>query len=494
MTDTPVGEEIEEPGPPPGFSVSAFCAPESRKFILITAILASSLGFIDGTVIAIALPAIRAGLEASLSQAQWINNAYLLPLGALILLGGALGDRFGLVRIFSRGIMIFVAASLVCAAAPNPEIMIGARVVQGIGAAMMVPGSLALIARAYPEAERGRAIGIWAAASALTTALGPILGGLALSLGGPEMWRAIFAVNLPIGGLAIWLILTKVAHDPARPDHPLDLPGAALITLALGLIALGLTAAAEGHGAVRPGITLAGVAVLAAFIAWEARSPSPMVPLTLFKNPGFAIANLATFLIYFSFSTMVFFLPMTLIAGWGLDAFLASATFAPLSVFIPLLSARAGTLAGRIGPAPLIASGAGLMALAYFGLIFALPTEEFLTRLMPVMAVLGVGMALIVAPLSTAIMAGAPGDRAGTASGINNAVSRVSGLIAVALMGSLIGALYAGAGGPASFGALSDLPGHGTAMITALQTICGICAGVAGLAAVLALRFIPRPG
>ena len=488
--------DTEKPGPQPGFSASAseFCAPQARVFILLAAILASSLGFIDGTVIAIALPAIRAGLGATLAEAQWINNAYLLPLGALILLGGALGDRFGLVRIFTLGIAMFVLASLACAAAPTPELMIAARGVQGIGAAMMVPGSLALIARAYPEAERGRAIGIWASAAALTTALGPILGGLALSLGGPELWRAIFAVNLPIGGLALWFLLTKVMRDPARPDHPLDLPGAALITTALGLIALGLTAAAEGHGAVQPLPVLGGAAAFAAFLLWEARSPHPMVPLTLFRNPSFAMANLATFLIYFAFTTIVFFLPMTLIAGWGIDEFLASATFAPLSVFIPLLSTRAGTLAGRIGPGPLIAAGAGLMAVAFLGLIFALPTQAFLTRLLPVSAVMGFGMGLLVAPLSAAIMAGVPPDRAGTASGINNAVSRVAGLIAVALMGSLVGALYLQSGGSASFGALSDTGGHAAAMIAAMQLICGLCAGLAALASACAWWFIPKPG
>lgn len=488
MADHAVGHDNQKPGPAPGF-----CAPEARIFILISAILASALGFIDGTVIAIALPAIRAGLGASLTEAQWINNGYLLPLGALILLGGALGDRFGLVRIFASGIGLFVAASLICAAAPDAQMMIAARVVQGIGAAMMVPGSLALIARAYPEEERGRAIGIWAAASALTTALGPILGGFALSLGGPEMWRAIFAVNLPLGGLALWFILTRVTRDAPRPDHPLDLPGAALITVSLGLIAFGLTAASEGHGEIRPGLALAGGAVLFAFIAWEARAPMPMVPLALFRNPSFATANLATFLVYFAFTTIVFFLPMTLIAGWGMDAFLASATFAPLSIFIPLLSTRAGAMAGRIGPGPLIAAGAGLMALAYLGLIFAIPTQEFLTRLLPVTAILGVGMGLLVAPLSTAIMSGVAADRTGTASGINNAVGRVSGLVAVALMGSLVGRFYTQAGGTDSFGVFSQAQTHTPAMIEAFQSLAGICAVLAAVAAILAWWFIPKP-
>ncbi|MEM6610458.1 MAG: MFS transporter [Pseudomonadota bacterium] len=479
---------MQKPGTQPGF-----CAPEARIFILIAAILGSALGFIDGTVIAIALPAIRAGLGASLVEAQWINNGYLLPLGALILLGGAFGDKFGTARIFAAGIAVFVVASLVCAAAPTTQIMIGARVVQGIGAAMMVPGSLAMIARAYPEAERGRAIGIWAAASALTTALGPILGGLALSLGGPEMWRLIFAINLPLGGLALYLILTRVGDDPTRSAAPLDVVGAALITAGLGLVAFGLTAAAEGHGDVRPLPVAAGFAAIAIFVFWEARARAPMVPLSLFQDRGFAMANLATLLIYFAFSTIVFFLPMTLIAGWGLDEFLASAAFAPLSVFIPLLSAQAGKLADRIGPGPLIGAGAALMTLAYLGLVAIMPSQEFWTRLLPVTAVMGAGMGLVVAPLSTAIMGGAPSALAGTASGINNAVGRVAGLVSVALMGTIVGAAYLRLGGTDSFGVFSDAPGHGAAMIAAFQTLCWLCAALSALAALLSWLVIPRP-
>ncbi|MEM9319903.1 MAG: MFS transporter [Pseudomonadota bacterium] len=478
---------IQKPGHLPGF-----CLAENRKYILVAAVLASSLGFIDGTVIAIALPAIRSGLGASLVEAQWINNGYLLPLGALILLGGALGDRLGVARVFATGIAIFVAASMICALAPNTPVMIGARVIQGFGAAMMVPGSLALIARAYPEAERGRAIGIWAAASALTTALGPLLGGLALSLGGPEMWRAIFAINLPFGALALYLLLTRTTRDAGQAHRQLDLAGAFLITGGLGLLAWGLTAAAEGHGAVRLAPTAIGAALIAAFLAWEARASDPMVPLGLFRDRTFALSNLATGLIYFAFSTVIFFLPMTLIAGWRLDPFIASASFAPLSVFIPLLSARAGRLADQIGPGPLITAGAAFMALGYVGLFLVMPTEDFWTRLLPVTCLLGVGMGLLVAPLSTAIMASVPGEFTGTASGINNAVGRIAGLVSVAIMGSLVGAVYLSAGGTASFGALSDSAGHSAAMIAAFQVLCGACAVIAALAALLVWLFVPR--
>lgn len=487
MPGTTAGTEHEKPG-----QGSGFCLPEHRRFVLIAAILASALGFIDGTIIAIALPAIRAGLGAGLAEAQWINNGYLLPLGALILLGGAFGDRYGLVRVFSLGIAIFVTASLACAAAPTPLFMIAARAVQGLGAAMMVPGSLALIARAYPAEERGRAIGIWAAAASITTAAGPILGGLLLSLGGPEMWRLIFAVNLPIGGLALWLILTKLSPDVPQPNHPLDWIGAALAVLSLGLIALGLTTASEGHGPVNLPVSAAGFAALGGFLIHEARTTHPMIPLTMFRNRGFAAANGATFLIYFAFTAVVFYLPMTLITAWQLSELVTAATFAPLSVFIPLLSARAGALADRHGPGPLIAAGAGLMAVAYLGLIAAIPTEAFFTRLLPVTAVLGVGMGLLVAPLSAAIMAGVRDNLTGTASGINNAVSRVAGLVAVALMGSVLGRAYGAAGGTESFGVMSEAHGHAAAMIASFQGLSALCAGIAALACLTALIFIRR--
>ncbi|QBY02717.1 MFS transporter [Rhodophyticola sp. CCM32] len=487
----PAPETARDPKQKPGHA-SGFCAPGARRFILIAAILASALGFIDGTLVAIALPAMRDGLEATLVQAQWINNGYLLPLSALILLGGAVGDRYGLARVFAIGIAGFVLASLACAIAPTPETLIAARIVQGIGAAIMTPGSLALIARAYPAEERGRAIGIWAAASALTTALGPILGGLALSFGGPETWRLLFAINLPLGGLALWMILSRVTADLARPDHPLDLPGAALITGALGLIALGLTGATEGH-AVNWAPALAGGMLFIAFLATEARSRQPMIPLDLFRNAGFAAANAVTLLVYFAISTVLFFLPMTLIAGWGLPEITAAAAFAPLSVFIPLLSTRAGKWADTYGPGPLIALGSGLIALAFIGLALTTQLQDFWNRTLPCTALMGLGMALVVAPLSTAIMGGAPETRSGTASGINNAVSRVAGLVAVAVMGTLAGSLYASHGGSDSFGALSDTQGHGAAMNAAFASLCWVTAALSAGGAALAWAFIRKP-
>jgi EmrB/QacA subfamily drug resistance transporter len=476
------------PTPKPGHA-PGFCHVTDRRFLLLAAILASALGFIDGTIIAIALPAMREGLGATLTQAQWINNGYLLPLSALILLGGALGDRFGVARAFGAGIVVFVIASLLCAVAPSPESMIAGRALKGIGAAAMIPGSLALIARAYPRADRGRAIGIWAAASALTTALGPILGGVALGLGGPEVWRLLFAINLPLGALALWLLWRHVREDPPGRPTPLDWPGALLISVALALLAHGLT----GGGPVdyRP---LSAAALTFAWFLWrEARTPAPMVPLGLFRDRAFAAANLATFLIYFALSTVLFFLPMTLIAGWGTAEALASAVFAPLSVFISTLSALSGRLADRYGPGRLIGAGGLIVALSFAGLALGVGTQDVWVGVFPATALMGLGMALVVAPLSTAIMTSLPEERSGTASGINNAVSRVAGLIAVAVMGGLAAKLYAGAGGTASFGAFSDSAGHAVAMTRAFAGLAWITAVLTGIGAALSWVLIPRP-
>jgi EmrB/QacA subfamily drug resistance transporter len=478
----PAAPLTQNPGPVPGF-----CSVGNRRFVLIAAILASALGFIDGTIIAIALPAMRDALGASLIEAQWINNGYLLPLSALILLGGALGDRFGTARSFACGIAIFVAASVLCALAPSAGWLIAGRVIKGIGAAIMIPGSLALISKAYPVAERGRAIGIWAAASALTTALGPILGGLALQFGGPEVWRWLFGINLPFGALALWLVLTRVARDPAQTSHKIDIAGAALITGALALIAWGLTGGAAWD---RVGM---GALLLLAFVAWESRASHPMVPLGLFRNRGFAAANIATATLYFSLTTILFFLPMTMIAGWGLPEVIATAAFAPLSIFISTLSARAGTLADRYGPGRMIGGGAALVSVAFALLAMLAPFRDFWFAVLPGTTLMGLGMALVVSPLSTAIMGAVSEDRAGTASGINNAVSRVAGLIAVAAMGSLAGAIYTSAGGGGSFGGFSDAPGHADAMTRAYVTLAWVTSGLSAISAALAFALIPKP-
>jgi len=440
-------------------SKEAFCPQSRRRFVLIAAILASALGFIDGSILAIAMPALRANLGASLAEVQWISNAYALTLSALILAGGAAGDRFGLRRAFVVGIALFISASLACALAPNAGVLIAFRAIQGIGAAIMVPGSLAIIAKAYPKNERGRAIGIWAAASALTTALGPVLGGLVLSTFGGGVWRAIFAVNLPLGLLSIYLLLAKVPADAPAEQRSLDLGGAGLATLAFGLLAYGLTSmSAEGGGHVSGPSIAAGLVLLVVFIVFERQQHEPMIDLSLFRIGAFAGANLATFFLYFALSANLFYLPMLLIAGWGLSTAEVGFIFLPLSASIALLSGPVGQWSDRIGPRFPIASGSLVVAFAFAGLALLTHADihNFWTGTFPLMALMGLGMALVVSPLSTAIMTAVEDKDTGAASGINNAVSRIGGLIAVAAMGSLAAWVYG-----LSTGAVPGMPGFG---------------------------------
>ncbi len=450
------------------------------------------MGFIDGTVVSIAMPAIRQSLGATLDQATWINNAYMVTLAALILVGGAFGDRFGLARVFSLGIGLFVVTSLICAMAPNPDILILARLAQGAGAAMMIPGSLAMISRAYPREVRGRAIGLWAAASAVTTASGPIIGGLALSFGGPEMWRWIFAINLPLGVIAFAMTRLGVASDTRRPGQPVDIPGAALAIIGLGALAWTLTHL-EGSGTTPLTwiIGTFGVAVLMAFLWQEHRSHHPMMPLVLFRDRTFAAANAATFALYFGLSAILFFLPMLTVAGWRITEIEAAVAFAPLSIFISLFSTKFGRLSDRIGPGPVIATGAAVVALGYASLALVIPWQNYWFTVVPAMTVTGFGMAMVVAPLSTAVMGAVADQQSGTASGVNNAISRIAGLVAVAAMGSLVGFAYARAGGSFSYGETLSDPDHVIAMGVAFSTIAWVSAALAALSAIFAAIGIP---
>ncbi|QBF32252.1 MFS transporter [Thalassococcus sp. S3] len=469
-----------------------FCKAEARRYVLIATILASSLGFIDGSVVAIAMPAIRASLDATLAQAQWVHNAYMLTLAALVLVGGALGDRFGLARVFSFGIGLFVAASVLCALAPDPTFLIITRAIQGVGAAIMVPGSLAIIARAYPRAERGRAIGIWAAASALTTALGPIIGGFALSVGGDAMWRWIFAVNLPLGALALYLLTSKVEKDRSHPDTPIDLPGAVLATGGLLCIAWGLTHAQEGHAS-SLGLWLGGgTALIVAFLLVEARSAHPMMPLSLFRSRDFSVVNLLCFTLYSALNIILFFLPMTVIAAWGISPFAASAAFAPLSIFISVLSARMGRLADRYGTALLLGTGSAIVTLGYVALLFAVRAQMFWDGVLPAMCLVGLGMSMVVAPLSTAVMAAVDEDQSGIASGVNNAITRLAGLVSVAAIGGLVAGVYAANGGTESFGVIADASGHEEAINAGFVAICGVAAGLSAISAAIAFGLLGR--
>ena len=449
------------------------------------------MGFIDGTVVPIAMPAIRSTLGATLNQATWINNAYMVTLASLILTGGAFGDRFGLGRVFSIGILLFMASSLFCTVAPNPDALILARLAQGAGAALMIPGSLAMISRAYPRDIRGRAIGMWAAGSAVTTAAGPIVGGLMLSLGGPEMWRWIFGINLPLGLVALVLVRYGIKQDARRPDQPVDIVGAALAAAGLGGLAWTLTRL-EGRdtGIDTLLIGVAGAVAIVLFFAQEHRTRYPMMPLDLFRNGTFSAANAATFALYFGMSAILFFLPMLVVAGWGITEIEATVAFAPMSAFIALLSTRFGRAADRFGPGRVISAGAALVAFGYALLAIVVPSQNYWFGIIPAMTVVGFGMGVVIAPLSAAVMGAVLDARSGIASGINNALSRIAGLIAVAAMGSLASYIYGVAGGDLSYGETVRTTGHVQAMEAAFAAIAWVSATLAATSSVLALVFI----
>lgn len=432
-----------------------FCPEEARPFVLVAAILASSMGFIDGSVVSLAMPAIRADLGASLVDAQWISNSYMLFLSALVLIGGVAGDVFGVRNIFAAGIAVFIFTSLICAAAPDAATLIVMRGAQGIGAALMVPGSLAIIAKAYPPQTRGRAIGRWAAFASLTTAFGPFIGGMMLSFGAEWMWRLIFAINVPIGLIALGMLLWRVPRD--QPDAPrkVDVPGALLATVSLGLIAWGLTDFGVPVSAriVSPFVTLiAGTGLFALFLHWEQRAPAPMVKLELFRSRAFSGANLYTLILFLAFIAVLFFLPMILVAAWDKPEWEVSLATLPLSLAIALFSGAAGRLSDRIGPRMPLTVGAALVGLSYAGLALTMPLMLLWQVTVPIYLVGAAGMALLVSPLSAAVMLATPDADTGLASGVNNAVARAAGLIAVAALGAVASTVFGWSAGDALAG------------------------------------------
>ena len=465
----------ELPDPPAAIPERpTFCPAKNRRYVMIAAILASSMGFIDGSVVSLAMPAIRADLGASLVDAQWISNGYMLFLSALVLLGGAAGDVFGVRNIFAAGIAVFMAMSLACALAPDPETLIVMRGAQGIGAAFMVPGSLAIIAKAYPPETRGQAIGRWAAFSSLTTALGPFIGGMVLSFGAEWMWRLIFAINVPIGLAALGMLYLRVPQDRPSEKRRLDVRGAVLATAGLGLIAWGLTSfgvPAEAR-TVSPFVRLvAGAVVFAVFIRWEQVAPAPMVKLQLFRSRAFSGANVYTLILFFAFMAVLFFLPMTLVSAWDTPEWEASLAMLPLSLAIATFSGLAGQFADRVGPRLPLTLGAAIVGVSYAGLAATMPVMMLWEVTVPIYVVGAAGMAMLISPLSAAVMLATPDADTGLASGVNNAVARAAGLIAIAALGavaSVVFGLVAGAALPGvEFGEKS------TALIRPLPKHCG---------------------
>jgi EmrB/QacA subfamily drug resistance transporter len=404
--------------------------------VLPATILGSSLGFIDGSVVNVALPAIRAGLETSLATLQWVVNGYMLTLASLILLGGSAGDRFGRRRIFLIGLVGFVAASVACGLAPGAGWLIGARLVQGIAAALLTPSSLAIISSAYTGDARGAAIGTWAAAAAITTALGPPLGGWLVDTLG---WRAIFFINVPLGALALLFGLKLPADSGAARGDPLDIRGGLLATLALGSLSYGLVALGERkqmNGAI--GIA-ASLPAFWWFIRTEAHTRAPMMPLDLFHDRSFSGVNALTVSLYAALSASLFLLPLMLVEAHGYSATAAGAAFLPFSAIMGAGSRWAGKLATSYGARSLLMLGQAIVAAAYVILALSGDRSNYWTGFLPGLIALAAGMTLCVPPLTTTVFDTSPEERSGTASGINNAAARAGGLVAIAAIGLAFG-------------------------------------------------------
>lgn len=428
-------------------NVSSVVLPDRGRWVLFSTILASSMAFIDTSALNVALPALQDDLQASGVQLLWIVNAYLLMLAALILVGGSLGDRLGRKKVFMIGISLFVLASLACGFAPTTEFLIRARVVQGIGGAMMIPGSLAIITTYFDPDQRGGAIGMWSAATTIVTVAGPVLGGLLADAG---LWRGVFLINLPLGITTLLVLYFKVPESRAEEVcGQIDYPGAVLVMLGLAGLTYGFISLPDlGFGNPRIYGTLSGgIVALVAYVVVEARSDHPMMPLHLFKSRTFSGTNLLTLFLYGALSVSTFFLSLNLVQAQGYSQSLAGLADIPFALLLTGLSGWAGGLADRHGPRLLLIIGPSLIGLGFLLMAFVGLTDgpsDYWTTFLPGIIVFGLGMGITVAPLTTAVMGSVATHYAGTASGINNAVSRTAGVLAIAMVGSV--ALFAFAG------------------------------------------------
>lgn len=430
---------------------------------MLAAVLGTSMVFLDGSVVNVALPAIGRDLGAGVAGLQWTVNAYTLTLAALILLGGSLGDRLGRRRVFIVGVVWFAAASLVCAFAPNIGALVAGRAFQGIGAALLTPGSLAIISASIDKEDRGAAIGAWSGLAGVSTALGPLLGGWLVQ---SVSWRAVFLINIPLAAVVVWI---AARHVPESRDEesagPLDAIGATLAAGGLATLTFGLVGASALPAAV-------GVAILALFVLHQRGTPHPLVPLGLFNNRVFTAANLSTFAVYAALSGAMFLLVLHLQYVAGYSPLEAGAASLPVTILMLLFSSRAGAIGARIGPRLPMTIGPIVAAV---GLVLLVPIgrePEYVTSVLPGVVVFGVGLTMLVATLTTAVLNAAPVSQAGIASGVNNAVARTASLLAIAAIPPIAGISGSNFADPAVFG-----PGYRLGM--------GVCAGLLVLGGVI---------
>jgi len=410
------------------------CSKARGRWILAATILGSSMAFIDSTVVNVALPALQTNLNATAVDVQWVIEAYSLLLSAFLLIGGSLGDHYGRRRFFLIGVSIFAIASVACGFAENIAQLIAARGVQGLGAALVAPGSLAIISNSFSEEDRGRAIGTWSAFSAITTGIGPVLGGWLIE---HVSWRAVFFINLPIALAVIFISMVHVRENFDRDNDRVDWLGSILAALGLGALVYGLIESSRlGFGS-RIVITAlaAGCVLLSVFLFVEARLLHPMLPLGLFRSRIFAGTNLLTFLLYAALSGTLFFLPLNLIQVQHYSATAAGAALLPFIIIMSVLSRWSGGLIARYGPKVPLVIGPLIATSGYA--LFLRPTAggNYWTNFLPAIGAVGLGMTISVAPLTTAVMNSVPQNHAGIASGVNNALARTAGLLAIALLG-----------------------------------------------------------
>lgn len=451
--------------------MSTLTLQESRgRWVLAATIAASGMALLDGTIVNIALPAVDADLDAGTAGLTWTVNAYTLTLASLILLGGSLGDRFGRRRVFTIGVVWFAAASLLCGLAPSIGWLVAARALQGVGGALMTPGSLAILQASFRPEDRSRAIGIWSGFGGVAAVIGPLLGGWLLGIGS---WRLVFLVNLPVAALVLFL----ARHIPETRDDEaakhLDLPGVVLAVLGLGGLTYGLTDASVP-------IAVAGAVLLVAFVIGESRSPTPMLPLGVFRSRPFSATNVVTFLVYAALGGMILWLVITLQVVAGISPMRSGLALVPLTICMLLFSPLSGAVSEKVGPTVPMTVGPLIMAAAVAALTRVDANTSYLVDVIGPTIVFGIGLAATVTPLTATVLAAVPDHQAGIASGVNNAVARTGGLLAIAVLPLITGI---GADG------FDDAATLRPAFVVAMW----VCAALLATGGLLSAAFVRRP-
>ena len=450
------------------------------RWVLAATVLGSGIAALDATVVGIALPAIGKDFHAQVSSMQWVVDGYTLTLAGLLLLGGALGDAYGRRKVYVIGIVWFALASLACGLAPGTAFLIAARALQGVGAALLTPGSLAILQASFTQEDRPRAIGAWSGLGGVATAIGPFLGGWLISA---VSWRLVFFINLPV---AVAVIAMSIRHVPETrapgPRPPLDVTGAVTISLALAGITYGLIAVSN-DGWTSPTVLVslaAGVLLFAAFIVAEQRNPHPMLPLSIFRSRQFSAANGVTFVVYGALGGALFLVPVVLQQVCGYSPLQAGIALLPVTFIMLALSARSAALAARIGPRLQMTTGPLVIAAGMALFVRLDSSGDYLTQVLPAVLVFGFGLAINVAPLTSTALSAAPAEHSGIASAVNNDVARAASLIAVAVL-------------PVAAGITGDVYLHPVALLSGFHTAVLISAAVSASGGLLAFAFIRNP-